>query len=1141
MSNLLIARKISSIEIHPVKTAKFNIDTTSMDVAWDSPMKLPSIRSKVVWAGLKSKPSQSRGYSGAVPISDSEGLQGVLTFDVAYTYIKAAEVNQDLKAINDMVAYSSKDLNSDYPYFKVVCTVDNGEKYTLLCGMSVSFKGGISKKWDVELKPNKVLDTDLGDESVEFEIVRPSLADINHTSVRLDWQTTYLASFVVEYSHIEAHVLWDRSIRGGSLQYTHSIVLDLPPTSSTVYFKITAIRETEGGSVLRVSTPHLSYKKGIQTIPLNIVALNFVPSDIAGQGTVTWATNRPSSTIVRYGIDQDITQSVVGVINESKSEVITYSTVSNVLFIQVTSVDDQGYTDTSEIRKFTVFPERPPIVSQPEVLSKTDTSITIECRTDVPCTVIYDWGLSDVTLDNSTANPGIGALKHRVTVFGLDIYTSYYFRAEATTVGASAQRSYSSLLNSRTLEGLVPKVTDFVVSNGVPASAKIITFQTDVPCIPLLAHGTDTTEMVVEPQESTATATAHVINFDFEQYPVGTVVFVQARGRSVQGIVGSSELLNFGRTSNADPTIKHLTIIELTISTVTFKIDLEDGSAPAYAKISGSPDMSGSISSNLSPSATTHTVSIPLATFKDGEKVYYTAVVQPVSAPTYETLPREFDTIDNSHPVFTSVVAVKSVGDDYVVRVTADASIPVIAEVRWGTHELNLDSRVLGITSNESSIDISINIDREQETGTLFIVVAGHTARGRFGVSSVIEYAFVKEVDELSIVNLSLEQGVDLNSKVLTWDTTKPTTSVVRYGVDAGIDLVTPGGAAVVTTHSVIIDISTVQSGGIFYYKPEGRTSEGRLVVFPELLVGHKGDSNTTITSMLAYAQTSNSFRVKFSTSTSIRYVLIYWDWATPGITNSLPLTPSTAINHNASVTSIALPTDTKVGYRIVFYDAGAVEIGTSATYATYIEPTEYPVIISESNVVNDNTLDYTVLPNVESNVSLTVGSTSNTIGTPVNFGVPITASSIFRIVLSSSQQFSGQINFKGVLEKSVDGNSVPAGTLGYGEQTQEFLAGAVNPNFFNKISNVTLMNPRRTTFEYSITQAGETKGYFVHGTSPAIQSNITHTPVNGGTGTRFTTIDLTIYNEADTVYFKYVSFHDLVGFVLTAHIGDPI
>lgn len=327
--------------------------------------------------------------------------------------------------------YMGKDLEEDTEYFfKITCWDEKG--YGPGESDILSFKTAVlpdtEPPWIIDVKSN-----------------------VFDTSATILWKTNEFADSVVEYGLTPDYGLKEDDL---TPRKNHTITLTELMPVTTYYFRVNS---TDGSGNNNHSVNYIfTTKEEPDTIPPIIYSVE--ASGITDtSATITWATNEPCSSLVRYGKTTLYVNSQGDEEPKFEHEIkLTGLEESTLYHYQVESKDDSPNHNSNTTGDFTFQTTEPiddilpSLKSDPKVTILTDTSATIEWETDEASEGWVEYGFTKNYGYKEPKNPsGNFVFVHNITLTDLSPASTYHFMAvftdEAGNQNESDDYSFSTL------------------------------------------------------------------------------------------------------------------------------------------------------------------------------------------------------------------------------------------------------------------------------------------------------------------------------------------------------------------------------------------------------------------------------------------------------------------------------------------------------------------------------------------------------------------------------------------------------------------------------------------------------------------------------------------------------------------------
>ncbi len=263
----------------------------------------------------------------------------------------------------------------------------------------------------------------------------PIISHINHdvsgNTVTINWHTHKAANSIVEYGQTGG-TLDQKEEDLETYVFDHTMVITGLEQATNYSYNIKGYDEQGNGpgesGIRFFDTPVLP-----DTTPPNILNVNSFPS--YSTATIMWETDENADSLVEYGKIPGL-----GMIKENEGEfgkdhsvTLTNLEPGTTYYFRVNSTDASNNTNHSIVATFitTNEPTDPPDITQgPDELDKTETSVTIEWKTNKPTnsvlsyrTELEDWKAIPEPQDQYQ-------IDHSIPITGLSPSTQYYYKIE---------------------------------------------------------------------------------------------------------------------------------------------------------------------------------------------------------------------------------------------------------------------------------------------------------------------------------------------------------------------------------------------------------------------------------------------------------------------------------------------------------------------------------------------------------------------------------------------------------------------------------------------------------------------------------------------------------------------------------------
>jgi PKD repeat protein len=319
------------------------------------------------------------------------------------------------------------------------------------------------------------------DDSPDFT-VRPYVLKGRHNGALIAWETDEDATAIIEYGL--SKTFGERLEIAAAVRRQQQELTDLSP--GTEYYCRVLINDLAGNGPVASKTFKFRTVRDIDTLPPVLIGAVRISRRTESGITVEWHTDEASTSHVDFGTDAaDLArQAEDDELTTSHSVTLTHLLPATTVFLQVSSTDAGNNTVTSAIisattRRDDSLPDLR-ILSGPEVVARTATTVVIEWLTDRPATSAVEYG--------TTANFGDHAelfertRRHRVVLTGLAPATSYFFQATSSdgTEASGVSSRVGAVTTRADADTRAPGLRHITLSSTTSTSA-LVTWLADEP------------------------------------------------------------------------------------------------------------------------------------------------------------------------------------------------------------------------------------------------------------------------------------------------------------------------------------------------------------------------------------------------------------------------------------------------------------------------------------------------------------------------------------------------------------------------------------------------------------------------------------------------------------------------------------
>lgn len=309
-------------------------------------------------------------------------------------------------------------------------------------------------------------------------ITNVQATNVANNNATITWTTNTAATSQVEYGPTTSYGYM--SPLDGITVTSHSVALSGLAANTLYHYRVISTNNN-GPSYSSDDTFTTTGPLIISNVMANPVTFN--------SATITWTTNQPASSEVRYGLTGGYGSSTTPDMNLVTSHSVTLTNLSptTLYHYQVVSSIATGAVESADYTFTTTAAPTSPVISNVSVGGLTSDSVTITWTTDVASDSQVEYGTT-ADYGSSSALNSSPVTSHAVVIPNLSPSTVYHYRVRSANV---AGPSYSSDGTFTTLD-LAPPVIFNVTASGVNAGSATIAWTTDVVSDSQVEYGTTT-------------------------------------------------------------------------------------------------------------------------------------------------------------------------------------------------------------------------------------------------------------------------------------------------------------------------------------------------------------------------------------------------------------------------------------------------------------------------------------------------------------------------------------------------------------------------------------------------------------------------------------------------------------------------
>lgn len=286
----------------------------------------------------------------------------------------------------------------------------------------------------------------------------------------------------------------------------------------------------------------------------------------SNSATITWTTDQPSSSQLRYGTTTVYGSSSALSSNLVTSHSVTLTGLTPGTIYQLVAISANASHSLAVSANFTfktsVSTSHVPQLSYLASWGITSSGITISWSTDMPSTTAVSYGVSPA-LGQTTPVQTKLSNTHGVTLAGLNSGTKYYFTAQSVaangSVGVSALQSFTTA-NDVAVVGKPtgPPQISYIATWSVSNTSASISWSTNMPSTTAVAYGTSPALGQTTPVQKNL-ATNH--GATLKGLKSGTTYYFVAQSTDAGGNTASSPTQTFTTTSDDPPSLSEVVAV----------------------------------------------------------------------------------------------------------------------------------------------------------------------------------------------------------------------------------------------------------------------------------------------------------------------------------------------------------------------------------------------------------------------------------------------------------------------------------------------------------------------------------------------------------------------------------------------------
>ncbi len=699
----------------------------------------------------------------------------------------------------------------------------------------------------------------------------PTAIGVTDTTATIIWETDENSNSQVRYdTSSQTWANLSTVVNKAESVTSHNVTITNLTENQTYYFRVGSTDTYNNGPDPAYGLDNnptntaLSFTTQADTTAPTIISSPTVTSITDTTATISWTTDEPSNSIIRYDTTSRTWATYAGNRNDpamvtNHSVVLTGLTDQQTYYFRVGSTDllnngpDPAFTGdnnptNTELNFTTLADQTPPTITvPPTVTGISNATATITWSTDEPSNSLVQYiAGSSLTWDgagNSSANDGAMVTDHSVTLTNLTGSTTYTLRVGSTDVEQNGPITSNEVGFTTDPDPDVtePQFTSPPTATGKTHNSAIIVWETDEPSNSQVKYGTSSQAWNDYPDSENDAGMVTFHSVTLTGLAGDTEYFFRA-GSTDNANNGPATSGEFSFTTNATPDTTAPQIISpptVTIktnetATIAWTTNEESNSVVQYDTDSNAWGAYTQAQSNANM-VVNHTVTL---TNLNGDTLYYFRVGSTDASGNGPTSSTEvsFTTDpdpDVIPPQFTAPPTVTTVDNDSAV-IAWFTDEPSNSQVQYGTSTAEWGG--FDFSENDGELVTAHTVTLVGLSGdTLYYLRVGSTDAAGNGPASSSEITFRTDPDpDMEAPRITTPPTVtdkSLDSATIEWETDEPSTSEVRYD-EGSLGWIAYGyvenDSDMVTSHSVTItglsQFQDCDAGGCTFYFMVGST-----------------------------------------------------------------------------------------------------------------------------------------------------------------------------------------------------------------------------------------------------------------------------------------------------------------------------
>jgi hypothetical protein len=679
--------------------------------------------------------------------------------------------------------------------------------------------------------------------------VGPSVVDLAATSASVTWTTNEVSTATVFYSTNSE--IPEGSLSSGATGYnlSHDVLITGLAHSTTYYFYVESCNASEFCVQSSVSSLTTEFKDTVAPVISNIQVLNINHNS----ASISWNTDKNSTSFVEYSLSPGFsTGEVVGSFDLVMSHLVNVSGLDSetAYYFKVISTDSAGNGSASAEVSFVTGADpadtTPPILSFIDAVDIGYNTAKVVWTTDEPATSFVQFG--ETLLYGRTAGSYELVTDHFVELpKDLSANTLYNYRIRSTDASGNeaVSANYTFTTAQDPQDTSAPIISGVVIGTPLESSVNI-TWQTNEDATSYVEYSAGSLSYNLS-QGTAGMTMSHSVTL--VGLTPGTLYYFRVRSEDPSGNVARDDNVGNGYSFVTDevisnpPLISGVTVTGIgsntaTISWLTDKLAdsfVEFGFSTSYGRVVGIYSLASSHSISLPEDLIPNTMYHFRVRSTDSDGNLATSEDY-----TFTTNELEGDPPIDPDPPVISNVHVSLVGQNGAT-IEWSTNKPATSQVEWGGTTLlgTLTEETTAMTTSHSVTIVGLSLDSDYyykviSRDDIDNVTVNDNSGALYSFTTLSDEAETiiitqpgQTIDRTAplISDISVSDIAERTAKI-TWITSKPTDSFVRYYKEGGEEKIA-GSLGLTASHEVVL--IELSPGTTYSFQVFGKDNNGNL------------------------------------------------------------------------------------------------------------------------------------------------------------------------------------------------------------------------------------------------------------------------------------------------------------------------